>query len=114
MGLLFKRLKSEGGLARASSGKRYRVEAGWYCKLPGQVARSRMRLLNPARLGRVVADGLHQVVAASRRGRGLEEALAELAREHRKARRRTARRERQSAAQVAAQDLEELAPVTSG
>lgn len=115
--LLFKRFKSEGGLAQSKSGKRYRVEAEWYVKLLGQVVRNWMQLLyggplcdvNPVQLGRVISDGLQSIIAALRGGQGLLEALAELGRELRKVRRRTARRKRKTAAQIAALDLEELA-----
>lgn len=120
--LLFKRLKSEGGLAETDSGKRYRVESEWYLKLLGQVVRNWMQLLrggplcdvNPVQLGRVITDGLPRVAQALRSGQGLLEALAELEQELGKVRRRTARRQRKSAAQIAALDLEKLALETLG
>jgi hypothetical protein len=120
--LLFKRFKSEGGLASTNSGKRYRVESEWYVKLLAQVIRNWMQMLrggppcdiNPAQLGRVITDGLYHVVEALRQGHGLLRSLARLEEELRKVRRRTARRKRMTAARIAAQDLEELALETFG
>ena len=120
--LLFKRFKSEGGLAQTSSGKRYRVESEWYVKLLAQVVRNWMQLLrggplcdvNPAQLGRVITDGVYRLTEALRSGRGLEQALAELVQELRKVRRRTARRKHKTAAQIAALDLDHLALETLG
>jgi hypothetical protein len=120
--LLFKRFKSEGGLAQTNSGKRYRVESEWYVKLLGQVIRNWMQLLrggplcdvNPVQLGRVITDGLPRIIDALRSGQGLEQALAELEQELQKVRRRTARRKRKTAAQIAAQELDELVLTTLG
>jgi hypothetical protein len=114
--LLFKRLKSEGGLDETSSGKRYRVEPEWYVKLLGQVIRNWVRLLrggplcdvNPVQLGRVIADGLHALGAALRAGQGLSQALAHIEHELRKVRGRTARRRRRTAAQAYAQAVDEF------
>jgi Transposase DDE domain len=114
--LLFKRFKSEGGLASTRSGKRYRVESECYCKLLGQVIRNWMQLLrggplcdvNPVQLGRVIADGLPRIIEALRSGQGLEAALAELEQELRKVRPRTKRQKDKTAAQIAAQELDEL------
>lgn len=112
--LLFKRFKSEGGLAETASGKRYRVETEWYVRLLAQVVRNWMQLLrggplldvNPVQLGRVIADGMVRVAEALRRGdrAALVAALAELERELGKVRSRTKRRKHQTAAQ----SLEEL------
>jgi len=112
--LLFKRFKSEGGLAQCNSGKRYRVQSEWYVKLLGQVIRNWMQLLrggplcdvNPVQLGRVITDNLFPIMEALRSGQGLEQALAKLERELRKVRSRTARLKRKTAAQIAAQELE--------
>lgn len=114
--LLFKRFKSEGGLGQSNSDKRYRVESEWYVKLLGQVIRNWMQLLrggplcdvNPVQLGRVITDHLGRIARALRNGQGLFEALAELERELQKVRCRTARRKRKTAAQIAAQELDEL------
>ena len=70
--LLFKRFKSEGGLAQSDSGKRYRVESEWYVKLLGQVIRNWLQLLrggplcdvNPVQLGRVITDNLYRIEEA--------------------------------------------------
>jgi hypothetical protein len=114
--LLFKRFKSEGGLAQSSSGKRCIVESEWYVKLLGQVVRNWMQLLyggplcdvNPVQLGRVISDHLDKIASALRSGQGLVQALAELEQELRKVRPRTARRKRKTAARIVAQDLDEL------
>jgi hypothetical protein len=114
--LLFKRFKSEGGLAQTSSGKRYIVESEWYVKLLGQVIRNWMQLLrggplcdiNPVQLGRVITDHLEKIASALRNGQGLVQVLAELVEELRKVRNRTARRKRKTAARIVVQDLEEL------
>jgi Transposase DDE domain len=115
--LLFKRFKAEGGLAQSNSGKRHRVEAEWYVKLLAQVVRNWAQLLrggplcdvNPVQLGRVITDHVGRIAEALRNGEGLLEALAELEQELLKVRRRTARRKRQTAARIAALDLEKLA-----
>jgi hypothetical protein len=120
--LLFKRWKSEGGLAQSNSDKRYRVESEWYVKLLGQVLRNWLQLLrggplcdvNPLQLGRVITDHLPYLIEALRSGQGLEPALAKLEEELDKVRRRTARRTRKTAAQIAAQELEELVLITLG
>jgi len=120
--LLFKRFKSEGGLAQSNSGKRYRVESEWYVKLLGQVIRNWMQLLrggplcdvNPVQLGRIITDHLYPIAEALRSGQGLEQALAKLERELRKVRCRTARRQRKTAAQITAQELEQLVLTTLG
>jgi hypothetical protein len=70
--LLFKRFKSEGGLGRTRSRKRYRVECEWYLKLLGQVVRHWLTLLhggpllavNDRQVGRVIRDRLPLVFAA--------------------------------------------------
>lgn len=113
--LLFKRFKSEGGLARTNSSKRYRVESEWYLKLLGQVIRNWMQLLrggplcdvNPVQLGRVITDHLPRLVEALRKGVGLEAALAELEQELRKVRSRTQRQKGKTAAQMVAPEREE-------
>jgi hypothetical protein len=118
--LLFKRFKSEGGLGQSNSGKRYRVESEWYVKLLGQVIRNWMQLLrggplcdiNPKQLGRVITDQLHRIVDALASGQGVEQALALLEQQLRKVRPRTARRTRKTAAQIAAQELENIALMT--
>jgi hypothetical protein len=120
--LLFKRFKSEGGLSQSNSGKRYRVESECYVKLLGQVIRNWMQLLrggplcdiNPVQLGRVITDQLYLIAEALRSGQGLEQALAKLVEELQNVRRRTARRGRKTAAQIAAQELEELILTTLG
>jgi hypothetical protein len=114
--LLFRRFKSEGGLAQTNSNKRYRVESEWYVKLLGQLIRNWLQLLrggplcdvNPLQLGRVISDGLYRVAEALRTGQGLEAALAAIEQELHKVRPRTARQTRKTAAQIAAQELEEL------
>ena len=70
--------------------------------------------VNPVQLGRVISDGLYRLAEALRSGQGLEQALAELAKELLKVRCRTARRKRKTAAQIAAQDLDDLVLETLG
>lgn len=120
--LLFKRFKSEGGLAQTRSDKGHIVQSQWYVKLLGQVVRNWMQLLyggplcdvNPLQLGRVITDHLEKIASALRSGQGLMEALAELERELRKVRPRTARQKRKTAARIVAQDLEELVLAAHG
>jgi hypothetical protein len=115
--LLFKRFKSEGGLAETRSGKRNRVESEWYVKLLGQVIRNWVQLLrggplcdvNPVQIGRVIADNLHRLAEALRRDGGqksLEEALAAIEQELKKVRDRTARQTRKTAAHAFARTLD--------
>jgi hypothetical protein len=111
--LLFKRFKTEGGLADTASNKRYRVESEWYIKLLAQVVRNWMQLLrggplcdvNPVQLGRVITDSLCRIARALRCGHGLRAALADLAKELRNVRARTKRQQRKTAVQ----SLEDLA-----
>jgi hypothetical protein len=113
--LLFRRLKSEGGLGDTLSGKRHRVESEWYVRLLGQLIRNWLQLLrggplcdiNQAQLGRVIADNLQKVLDALREGQSLEQALALIEQELRKVRNRTSRRKRKTAASTFAQTLEE-------
>lgn len=114
--LLFKRFKSEGGLTQTKSKKRYRVESEWYAKLLGQVIRNWLQLLrggprcdvNPVQMGRVIADFICRIANALHNGHALDLVLTDLQRELLKVRARTARRKRPTAAQIAAQDLEDL------
>jgi len=110
--LLFKRFKSEGGLAETRSNKRNRVESEWYVKLLGQVIRNWVQLLrggplcdvNPVQIGRVIADNLHKLAEALRGdGQSLEQALAAIEQELKKVRDRTARQKRKTAARTFAQ-----------
>src|SRR5262249_29891203 len=106
--LLFKRWKSEGGLDQTNSNKRYRVECEWYVKLLGQVVRNWLQLLrggplcnvNSAQVGRVVTDGLADVVEALLAGHGLAEALARIAADLAKIRKRTRRRKRKTVSEL--------------
>src|SRR5262249_46616638 len=74
--LLIKRFKSEGGLRVSQATKPERVGAEWYVKLLGQVVRNWLQLLaggplrcvNSPELGRVIADGLGEVLKALREG----------------------------------------------
>jgi hypothetical protein len=108
--LLFKRLKSEGGLGETGSAKPARVECEWYCKLLGQLVRNWLQLLrggplrdvNARQLGRVVRDHVPALARALRGGGGLAEALADIGRDLAKVRPRTARKKRPSAPRLLA------------
>lgn len=106
--LLFKRLKSEGGLGATRSGKGKRVECEWYAKLLGQVVRNWVQLLcggplrdvNAAQVGRTVSDGILKVAEALARGHGLGDALLDIVRKLDALRPRTRRRSRKTASQT--------------
>ncbi|HET8645795.1 MAG TPA: transposase, partial [Vicinamibacteria bacterium] len=108
--LLFKRLKSEGGLDETGSHKRHRVECEWYCKLLGQVVRNWLQLLrggplrdvNARQLGRVIRDHLADLAKALRGGQPLEPVLAAIDHDLARVRPRTARKKRRRVPQVLA------------
>jgi hypothetical protein len=106
--LLFKRLKSEGGLGDTRSRKGDRVGCEWYAKLLGQVVRNWVQLLcggplrdvNAAQVGRTVSGGILKIAEALARGHGLDDALLDIARKLDALRPRTRRRSRRTASQT--------------
>lgn len=111
--LLIRRFKSEGGLGGTTSQKPERVEAEWYLKLLGQVARNWLQLLrggplcgvNSQELGRVVVDALGEVARGLREGVVvLFEVLWALRERLGQVRARTARQRQKTAAQRLAEE----------
>ena len=102
--LLFKRLKSEGGLGVSRSEQPQRVECEWYLKLLGQLVRLWLTLLrggplidvNPRARGAVATDALAGVFAALGSESAVAAVLADVSQQLGRVRRRTRRRTRKT------------------
>jgi Transposase DDE domain len=111
--LLFKRLKSEGGLGASRSGNAERVQCEWCLKLLGQVVRNWLMLLrggplggvNPVQLGRVIQDWLDRLQDALGSTAELDRVLGALEEALGRVRPRTARRKGQAASQRLAAEV---------